>query len=599
MAKIHQLSLQDAQKIAAGQVVERPASVIKELIENSIDAGSTRIEIYIEEAGQKLLRIVDNGCGMSPEDAQLSFNRHATSKITQIDQLPNVTTFGFRGEALASITAVSKVTLITREKTAQEGIKIVRQEEKNYLEPVSCNTGTDISVKNLFYNVPARKKFLKKELTEWRHIHYTVQALCFSYTIIHFKLYNDGKLVYNCPPTTFYKDRMAQLWDITIAKNTVNISKTTKNDITIEGAITNQQYYRYDRNSIFLFVNNRWIKNQKITRALLKGYMNVLPLARYPAAIISITVDPLQVDINVHPRKEEVTFLHPRRIETLLTQTIRETLENHLSEQLHRTVHKQKSSVYTNFPQKNYSVSTTITQSHTPGTKIKPQISPSPSKIDIPTSVFQQAFTTNATSEKTTSSLSDFQLIGQLHNTYILLEQKDGLFIIDQHAAHERILYEQFKKERFTSITTVELLFPVTMEVTKEQLLTLQPYLEVLYEHGLQVEQFGNKQLIIKAAPVSTKHIDFDKFIKEIIGWITETQNLDTQDIHKSLHEKIHAQMACKAAVKAGDKLLDEHIKQLIKDISKTKNRFTCPHGRPTGWSISFYEIEKKFKRKL
>ena len=342
MPKIYQLSPQEAQKIAAGQVVERPANALKELIENSIDAGSTHIEIYIEDAGQKLIRVADNGCGMSQEDAELSCNRHATSKIQKIDQLPTISTFGFRGEALASIVAVSKVTLITREKEAENGIQIIRTENSNNLELVNCNPGTDIRIQDLFYNVPARKKFLKKELTEWRQIQYTLQAFVLSYKNIHFKVYNDNKLVYNCPATSSYLERMAQIWDISIAKNAVALKPITKNEITVEGAITNQQYYRYDRNSLFLIVNNRWIKNYELSRALLKGYMNVLPPARYPAAILVINVNPLHIDINVHPRKEEVTFLHPRHVETLVTQAVQDSLETHFKHQLQQTIRLEK-----------------------------------------------------------------------------------------------------------------------------------------------------------------------------------------------------------------------------------------------------------------
>lgn len=614
MPKIYQLSPQEAQKIAAGQVVERPANVLKELIENSIDAESTHIEIYIENAGQKLIHVTDNGCGMSPEDAQISFNRHATSKIQKIEQLPTISTFGFRGEALASITAVSKVTLITREKEAENGIQIIRTENDNNIEFVNCNPGTDIYIEDLFHNVPARKKFLKKELTEWRQIQYTLQAFILSYKNIHFKVYNDHKLVYNCPATTSYLERMAQIWDISIAKNALTIKHITKNEITVEGAITNQQYYRYDRNSLFLIVNNRWIKNYELSRALLKGYMNVLPPARYPAALLAINVNPLHVDVNVHPRKEEVTFLYPRQIETLVTQAIQETLETHFAHQLQQTKSPQKPTLFipptpTNaqnitftpakFEPFTYSESTTkVLQPEQP--KINYQFQQhldQKNEFELhPSDSHQQAFTHI---DKETAPFTEFNVIGQLHATYILLEQQDGLFIVDQHAAHERILYEKFKQERFGNVATVELLFPVVVEIPEEQVIILEPYLEILHEHGLHIEQFGKKQLIVKAAPVHAQHIAFDLFIKEIISWIEQTNILDLTALNQALHEKIHAQMACKAAIKANDILTQEHMRQLILDLWQTKNRFTCPHGRPTGWLFSQYELEKKFKRKL
>ena len=338
MARIKQLSAQEAQKIAAGEVVERPANVVKELVENALDAGSTQIAIYIQDAGKSLIRIVDNGYGMNPEDAHLCFKHHATSKITRVDDLPSLTTFGFRGEALSSISAVSKVTLITKEAEAAHATKLVLEHGLVIAEEqISGNTGTDISIADLFYNVPARKKFLKTHETESRQILLLFQAFCLDYLSVHFKLYTQGNLIFNCPGTTDMQQRIAQLWDHSIAQQTIAIAATT-NGIHIEGVITNHTYSRYDRSALFFLVNKRWVKNHTLAKAVMKGYMNVLQPDKFPLACIAITIDPAQVDINIHPRKEEVQFLHPRIVEHALQTTVKEALEKNLSAQLNRKV---------------------------------------------------------------------------------------------------------------------------------------------------------------------------------------------------------------------------------------------------------------------
>ena len=338
MARIKQLSAQEAQKIAAGEVVERPANVVKELIENSLDAGATQIIIYIEDAGKKLIRIVDNGYGMSQEDAYLCFKHHATSKINSVDDLHALTTFGFRGEALSSISSVSTVTLITKEAAALSATKLMLHDGiVTSEENIPGNTGTDIAIANLFYNVPARKKFLKTNETEWRQIQLLFQAICLDYQDVHFKLYHQNNLVFNCPATNDAQQRIAQLWDHTVAQQTIPIQYAA-NNFKISGIITNHTYSRYDRSALYFLVNKRWVKNHTLSKALLKGYLNVLPHDKFPLACIAITIDPAEIDVNIHPRKEEVQFLHPRIIENALHTCVKEALEKHLSAQLNRNV---------------------------------------------------------------------------------------------------------------------------------------------------------------------------------------------------------------------------------------------------------------------
>lgn len=630
MAKIQKLSLHEAQKIAAGEVVDRPANVVKELVENALDAGATQISVYIEKAGKNLIRIVDNGCGMSPEDAHLCFEQHATSKIRSVDELHNIATFGFRGEALPSIAAVSTVTLITKEADAELGTKLTLEYGTCiHNELVGCPSGTDIAIKHIFNNVPARKKFLKTDETEWRAIVHLMHAFCLDYTNVHFKLFHENKPVFNCHPTDSLVQRVAQLWDHALSGAMLPFKAEHKNHgINIEGAISNHHYFKYDRNHIFMFVNRRWIKNQQLASALIKGYMNVLPQGRYPAGCLFVEIAPTEVDINIHPRKEEVQFLHPVRISSFVQETIKQTLEQNLSAQLKKPVTFAQPAPFQSSPlfsspgfdtqafrpygsteltKNGISSRTPIsTQSHF--TPFDFDRFTQPSALETVTTVTLPStptFVAEDTVQTSTSFFSaeeqlaqSYRIIGQYHTTYILLEQEDGLFLIDQHAAHERILYELFST-RFHEVATVNLLFPHIVALSSREVDTIEQHQQLFASHGLGIERFSDHQIVIQSTPVHIKDKSLDDLIKQVIGWIEEYQSVDKQLFSKMVNEKIHAQMACKAAIKAGDELTLTTMEQLLKDLYVTPNRFTCPHGRPTGFLLSLHEIEKKFKRKI
>ena len=606
MGKIKKLPLHEAQKIAAGEVVERPANVVKELIENAIDADAHTIAVYVQQGGHNLIRVIDDGHGMSPEDAEACFAHHTTSKITRVEDLNTINSFGFRGEALASISAVAKVTLITKQADIQQGIKLQRMHGKTQtIEEVSCTNGTDINVEDLFFNVPARKKFLKTPQTEWRHIVLLFQAFCFDYPSIHFKLYSDNKCIHNCPSVQSSIDRVVQMWENNTAQVMIPLSEQITDNIRITGFISNHQFYRYDRSHLFFFVNNRWIRNQNISRALLKGYLNVVPPGRYPTAVINISIDPTQIDVNIHPRKQEVQFLHPRIVENLIHKAVKQALEQKLSEQIKKPVTLALPDRPDFFEKENHAfgpMPPIISAQKILPVHASSVEHPLRNKITIPTQ-HQQPINkehTTPTAKEQQKRVDNLQhrIIGYLSKTYILLEQPDGLFFIDQHAAHERILYERFKK-RFGNIETVTLLFAQIISLSESEFQTIYPHLEIIRKHGIQIEEFGKYQLIIHATPVHLKDISLIELMKEIIGLIVEFQHFEKDEFFKLCNEKIHAQMACKAAVKAGDTLTEEQMNQLIADLYTTDNRFACPHGRPTGWLLSAYEIEKKFKRKL
>jgi DNA mismatch repair protein MutL len=605
MAKIKQLSHHEAQKIAAGEVVERPANIVKELIENSIDAHATRISLYIEDAGKQLIRVVDNGCGMDVADAQICFDRHATSKITHVDQLETIGTFGFRGEALASIAAVSQISLITKEESTHEGTKIVihaNSIQEN--SSIACITGTDISVHNLFFNVPARKKFLKTTQTEWRVIQLLFNAFCFDYPHIHFTLFSDGKQILNCPATTL-KNRSVQLWEPATNHHIIELHTIQSNAVTIEGFISDHQHYRYDRTGIYLFVNKRWVKNQHLASALIKGYANVVPEGRYPLAIISITAPSHEIDINIHPRKEEVKFLHPRQVEQALQQAVKTTLENNISR------HIKSKEVVVEYKPFNYDASfftprEQIIFEHKTPTFVAPlhnsvatfaKNNGDASAVPFMQSETQQTIVVEKFDDSQQKQVYAYHLIGQYKKTYLLIEKEEGLFLVDQHAAHERILYELFSM-RFDEVATIQLLFPQIITLPASDLTLITPYLTILQSNGIIIEQCATNQLIVQSLPVHLKEQSMEEIVKLVISWITEYQALDEDALQKTINEKLHAQMACKAAVKAGDVLSIEKMHQLLADLEKTANRFSCPHGRPTGWLLSVNEIEKKFKRR-
>ncbi|MBN1549336.1 DNA mismatch repair endonuclease MutL [Candidatus Babeliales bacterium] len=590
MARIRQLPPHEAHKIAAGEVAERPANVLKELLENALDAKATSITVHIEEAGKKLIRVVDNGHGMHRDDAQECFKHHATSKIMSIADLPTIATYGFRGEALSSIAAVSTIILKTKEPDTHEGTHVnLNAGVVDNVTIGACETGTDIAVQKLFYNVPARHKFLKIDATEWRHMLTLFQAYALAHPPLSFKLTHNGTVINICPATTSIQERAQQVLDTSIAPHLIPLQPTTNQDGTLTGVISSHHYARYDRNAIYLFVNKRWIKNLGISRALLKGYLNVLQPGRYPAACICLDLPPQTIDVNIHPRKEEIKLLHPKRIESMVTHAVTQALEMQLSEQLKKTTTVAK--VTFNFDEHPFRphINYTAGSEHTPPPltfRHVPRVSQT--HIQTISEQPQQKIDTEPT----------WQVLGQAHKTYIILEHEEGIYLLDQHAAHERILYEQFA-QRFGSVATVQLLFPTHVTLPPDDCILLMTYQSLLHHHGIIIDHLSSNQIVVTATPVHAKSLNYTELLKIFVSWIHEHKDLDPEGLNKIINEKLHAQMACKAAIKAGDELTHNHMQQLVNDLNKTSNRFSCPHGRPTGWLLTTHDIEKKFKRRL
>lgn len=597
---IHHLDPHEAQKIAAGEVVERPAHILKELIENALDAQATSITVTLEDGGKTSLTVSDNGCGMVDQDTRICFLRHTTSKVSNFDDLQTITTFGFRGEALASICSVARVTLITRHATQEYGRMIeVAQGVIVKDDIIAAPIGTTITITELFEKIPARKKFLKTTQTELSACTQLFKAICLSHCNVSFTLIHNNTMLYTCPASDALPTTLSCLFDTSIAKQCFTISHTQES-IICTGIASGPHYSRYDRTGIFLFVNNRWVKNYQLTQAVIKGYMNVLQQGKFPLAVIHIKLPGSEVDINTHPKKEEVVFLHPKKVESVITHALTKGLEQHLSVRLSETQQptylQQPYSPYKPInPHTTYQPFAPYTQSKTTTSLQTAPVSTIASALSIP----PDPFTPDEIQEThILETLHSYPLLGQLHTTYLILQHPDGLLMIDQHAAHERIIYERIGST-FKNSETITLLFPETISLSTTVSNDLEPYLKVLTHFGIHLEQTGPHEYMVHAKPAYTQTVNITELLHTMHGWITELGHADIQNIEKVLTEKIRAQIACKSAIKAGDTLSHEHMMQLLKDLDQTEHRFSCPHGRPTSWLLPLYDIEKKFKRRV
>ncbi len=598
MTKIHLLPPAEINKIAAGEVVERPASIVKELIENALDAGATRIEVQINNGGKDGIHVIDNGCGMSPEDALLACEQHATSKIASIDDLAHTTSYGFRGEALASIAAVSTLQLTTRESTAQLGTQIFWENGViKKQEDVAYPAGTRISVQNLFDVIPARKKFLKTTETEFYQIQQLMHAYAYAHHTVHIKFLHNDRLVYNVPPTTQKKDRIAQLWDAYSIQHLLTIDETSPTaHAHVHGFVSDHMYGRYNSAQIFVFANNRWIKNQSLVRAIIKGYRHVHQPGKYPAAILFIETDQTLLDINIHPRKEDVRFVHVRALENFTQNAIQTQLETLVRQHLHAPINQQApiSNISTARQASSTAQFYTPSQTQAPNTQPEEKLASTnlncseQKKTEITSEYIQQNIKTN-----TSKSVEAVPVIlGQYAHTYIMLEHEHGLVFVDQHAAHERIIYEQLEKN-FQHIETIPLLFPHTIHANTHDVNLFEQRQEIFAQHGIIGHTLGPDSICISALSWYAKNSTLSELILSILDHIRQ------QDVHEvhALHTMIRTRMSCAAAVKAGDLLTQEKMTEIITNLASCTNNLTCPHGRPTTWLLPLQELKKKFKR--
>jgi DNA mismatch repair protein MutL len=601
MNKIHILPEHEARKIAAGEVVERPASVVKELLENALDAGATEITLAIHDGGKKRISITDNGCGMSRADAVLSLEHHATSKIRCVDELSHITTFGFRGEALSSIASVSKVHLTTRQASDELGYEIiVAQGVMQTNGAVATAVGTQLIVDDLFENVPARKKFLKQRETEWRAIHQIVTAYALAFPAIGFTLRHDDELIYTVPCCATLLARAQQLFPRDIGEQLIPVEYGDR-EIKVEGVVTTHQITRYDRRFIFSFINQRWVKNTILGKAIVAGFKGMLPEGKFPVAALSLTIPSSQVDINVHPRKEEVLLMHPYIVSSVLEKAVSNALSQTTVRAFTVTPAVPSVPLVAHNESKGF-----LWQDHRPFEplviyKKRPEVISQPVAFAISEGNKEELVACSGQQtalDAVCEVQQSYVILGQLRATYLVLEVAQGLMIYDQHAAHEALLYHELSTQALARVA-IKLLFPecVAFDASDaEHVAQVMPYLSEL---GIVAELWDTRHIMITAVAPLLQSLSPRDLIELMLATLRETPEDSSvqESLQQKIRHKLFALAACKKAVKAGDTLVTHEIKNLIDVCIAHPNILTCPHGRPIKWLIGVYDLEKWFKR--
>jgi len=598
--KILELDTHTINKISAGEVIERPASVVKELVENSVDAQSDQITINILEGGKKLIEIIDNGVGMSPEDALLSIKRHTTSKIRNADDLFAIRSLGFRGEALASIVSVAQVEILTRTKEDEIGTHLIVEGGKLVSnKPISTPVGTRIIVKNLFYNVPVRRKFLKTDSTEVNHISEFVTRLALSQPSTSFTLRHNGKDILTAPKGELLS-QITAIFGEQIAKGCIPLGKK-ESGYEVQGYITKPEFSRKSKDYMYTFVNMRPISNKIIADATLRGYGTSIPHGRFPIIFLLVSLPAEDVDVNVHPTKKEVRFSKDSKIFSLVESAVKESLEKSglkIFERISET--KSKPTTLTSIDKsKSEFISKTpsFTTPKRPSTQPKFQITKSKEqRIDsfIPS-------LSEEISEKDKQDKIELRILGIIKETYIIAETEEGLFLCDQHAAHEKINYEKYINQLKTrKVNVQQLLAPVNIALKPSEFEIIENIRENMNLFGFDVDVFGKNEVILRSIP-SIMGVSIDYAIaKDIIDIIKDNVSeikdaLQIEDL-KFIKDLV-AMFSCRRAIKAGDKIAINEAEKLLRDLLSLEEPFTCPHGRPTIIILNEDYIEELFKR--
>lgn len=616
MPNIAILNQETIDKIAAGEVVERPCSVVKELVENAIDAGSTAITVEIKEGGISFIRITDNGCGIEREQVAVAFYRHSTSKIRSAEDLLTVKSLGFRGEALSSISAVARVELITKTYDELTGTRYVIEGSKELSnEEIGAPDGTTFIVKDLFYNVPARRKFLKTAQTEGSYISDMVEKLALSHPDISFKFINNNQTKLHTSGNGNRKDIIYHIFGREISSSLLEVKHECEY-FKVEGFIGNPVITRGNRNYENYFINGRYVKSNILSRAIEEAYKSFLMQHQYPFTVLYFTFFS-ELDVNVHPTKMELRFDNNNEIYVELCDTIYAILSH--KEMIpevpvdstpapKKIVHEYKEPIPEPFEKRRinevraaesrsvYGQSVTSTVKNYSATEPAAK-APETSTAYEPAQVVTGTQQTLGDYDKvflTESAKKQFSIIGQLFKTYWLIEFEDKLYIIDQHAAHEKVLYEKtMARLANKDFTSQRISPPIVMTLDARESEMLEKYRPQIEQFGYEVEHFGGKEYMISAIPDNLFNIDMKDLFIEMLDDFSNATGRQTPDI---ITEKV-ASMSCKAAVKGNDKLTLPEINKLIDELLSLDNPYNCPHGRPTIISMSKYEIEKKFKR--
>jgi len=642
MGRIRILSVEVANKIAAGEVVERPASVVKELLENSLDAGALHLQVELAAGGRRLIRVADDGGGMLRDDALLAFERHATSKLREAKDLMAVATLGFRGEALPSIAAVSRLVLETRAPEESTGMrveiaggKILRAEE------VALAPGTAVTVRDLFYNIPARRKFLRSEQTELAHI----ASLVTHYSLAHpdkaFLLRHESRELLHVTPVERLRDRIYQVFGSQILEELVDLGLRERRleipppppppsarpiepapagetaVFRLRGFVSRPQFQRLNRNSIFLFVNRRLIRDRLLLHALLAAYRNLIPASAFPFALLFLECDYQEVDVNVHPSKTEVRFRHAQFVHDFLRDAVREALiESRPVSSITLPAQPQPAAAlpYSEFSQKLEEQDWEPAPGAAPESVLEftpppaPRLDFSGPEISLGGSAETESAplplpdTHRACPEQwsaelpsSMSALADLRPLGQIQDSFIVAAGRDGLWIVDQHVAHERILFERhLRRQAAGQVESQQLLTPLILSLTVAQQADYQRIVSELHAAGFETEPFGNRTLAVKAAPAGLPAPELEKVLREILEIPErELRRMSVEDLRRW----IAASLACRAAIKVNTPLDANRMEWLLRALACTECPMSCPHGRPTALRYSMRDILKGFRR--
>jgi DNA mismatch repair protein MutL len=600
MSRIRLLPETVASQVAAGEVVERPASVVKELVENSIDAGARKIDILIRRGGISLMRVIDDGSGMDRDDALLSLERHATSKIRSVSDLEAIGTLGFRGEALPSIASVSRFRLTTREQDAVAGTEIVVNGGKiDIVRDGGEAPGTQVEVRSLFYNVPARRKFLRAENTESRNIEHQLHLQAIGHAQVAFTFARDERVVFQLPATATLTDRIRDLYGNELLAQLVPLNGVGSTQIRISGLIGQAGLSRQTRAQQLVFVNGRAIESPLITMAVREGYHTALMKGQYPVTFLFLEVDPGGVDVNVHPAKREVRFRDPNGIREAVARCIQETLARGRADW-----------------QEKFRAPTPVPAQPAVDLTLLPQVSvPEESHRELPIdryAVVGQAHNASpartlpnedvgtaggAPALQSRSPQQQFQIIGVLNKLYVLMENAEGLVLVDQHAAHERILFEELRRRmEEQGVPSQKLLITQTFELPPRDADWIEQNMSILQKMGIGIESFGPNTFKIDSLPGFLNVTDGAQFMRKVID---DLKSASDRSSPLRLGEDMIAKTVCRHAVKANDPLRYLEVEKLIQDLLECDLPYCCPHGRPTMIQISNAELEKKFGRKV
>jgi DNA mismatch repair protein MutL len=650
MGRIRVLSDQVANQIAAGEVVERPASVVKELLENSLDAGATRIRVEIEAGGRKLIRIVDNGHGMGRDDALLAFERHATSKLRSSDDLLSIATLGFRGEALPSIASVARVSLETR--AAEDEVGTVMEIAGGNLlrvEDAGLPEGTTIAVRDLFFNTPARRKFLRAEQTELGHVAALVTHYALANPGKHFELHSATQALLIAPAVATAGERLYQIFgretfeslipvaaEIDFAraglpepppwKREQDYAAAEPGFVRLSGFVSKPELQKLNRNSIYVFVNGRLIRDKVILHAFNEAYRNIIPPTSFPVVLLFLEMPPQEVDVNVHPAKTEVRFRQGSFVHDFVRDSVRTALMNarpaasffqalsggaRASESLMVDVSPLPGVDGAVFEPRQLMVEEsegTIEPGDVASFELRERlVPPSPGRLGFSGpgmavgyekavgATLTELAEESAGSQPTLNGLASLKPLGQLRDSFILAVNEEGLWIIDQHVAHERVLFEKILRERkVEAVQRQRLLMPVLVELLPEQMVTFAAIAEELERNGFEAEPFGPRTLAVKATPVGLEGKELERVLEEVLGVTEKSAQVENEELRRT---RIAASIACHAAIKVNMVLEPAKIDWLLRELGKTEHPMSCPHGRPIALRYSLRDIQRAFQR--